>query len=259
MPISGHQHRVMPNIRWGRMLLLLIILSTILGAATTFSICCSLVLTRYVATDEWSYYRLVVSPTRTIYDVAFRWAGTIEEIWWSDSNLPRDPGKHLFSGFMGTPDVSWSVLTDPSAASVLLAKAKVKSQSGALGGIREVASGWPMPTMKCSFADGTAAMLVGDRFRCIDGIGFTDWTKDGLSVAPRGIPLVPIWPGFIISTTGWSTAWFSLFALFYSRRAWRDLRTYWKYDRRSRCSKCSYPRIGIPQAPCCPECGQQWQ
>jgi len=63
------------------------------------------------------------------------------------------------------------------------------------------------------------------------------------------LPLLPLWPGFVIDTLFYAAIWFGVFFGFVSAR--RFIRV-----RRGRCRRCGYDLRGeLEQG--CPECG--WQ
>jgi hypothetical protein len=111
----------------------------------------------------------------------------------------------------------------------------------------EDARGWPMLALQCehlTMGPDAVPHDVRDGIKlepALLGSGPYAW------LAPRAIPLRPIWSGFLVNTLFYAAILAVLFLA--PERTRRTLRR-----RRGRCITCNYDRRGIPDGPC-PECG----
>ena len=109
------------------------------------------------------------------------------------------------------------------------------------------ARGWPMLAMSCAYSyDGVSsrahnAILTPLPPRARGDLGAIPW--------PVGLPVRPIWPGFLFNSLFWGAAWLALLTIPLS--ICRSLRR-----RRGQCPKCAYDLRATPAGNPCPECGQ---
>lgn len=120
--------------------------------------------------------------------------------------------------------------------------------------ISEVRAGWPLRCL-AGFNNAEVTIKSGDiwlnMFRTgsggyIDAIELPPFIGAAFGAAWRGLPLRPIWPGFIINTIFYALLLWLLFAIPFAVR--RMLRR-----RRGVCERCAYP-VGV--SPVCTECGE---
>ena len=103
----------------------------------------------------------------------------------------------------------------------------------------EIANGWPALAVH-------GGMTATDFIRVTDSFGAIVFERK-LWFQSRVIPLVPLWPGFLIDTLFYAALWLGLIVGFGAAR--RTLR-----KRRGRCPMCAYDLRGNLDAGC-PECG----
>lgn len=116
-------------------------------------------------------------------------------------------------------------------------------------------SGWPQPALCASSgtpATGWFPFAVTPRWEhgvnahaMLRPASIPAGVATGIS---RPLPLMPLWPGFVVNTAIFSLVPFTLFGV-PKRVRW------YKRSKRGQCLACGYPRNGLPPEAPCPECG----
>jgi hypothetical protein len=132
----------------------------------------------------------------------------------------------------------------------------VGSKLGMMGGkqnrsIERVATGWPLVSMEWA---GTMDQRRRYQSHAMPGVvdvmaGLAPPVRvaDLYQGADRRLPLVPLWPGFVVDAMGWGLlGWISVLVV----RGWRRRRR----RRRGLCEVCAYPVAGCER---CSECGHE--
>lgn len=130
------------------------------------------------------------------------------------------------------------------------------STLGALGGrqnrsIERAATGWPLVSMEWA---GTMdrrrryhSYAMSGAFDVMAGLPPPVRVADLYLGADRRLPLVPLWPGFVINASVWGLAgWICVVMMGALRRRRRR--------RRGLCEACAYPVVGCAR---CSECGRE--
>jgi hypothetical protein len=160
---------------------------------------------------------------------------------------PRTPTEVIPAQFRPHMIVSWPVGdgTDPflqSFSNAAVANEAFKSV---------LVSGWPMHALWCRpIRVNTGAAYLEPAIG--DGLSFRVPTYGPPTAPPYRliiIPLRPAWTGFLIDTTLFAAAWFSLLILPWQTR--KHLRR-----RAGRCKHCAYDLTATPSEKPCPECGK---
>ncbi|MCA9280075.1 MAG: hypothetical protein H6815_12495 [Phycisphaeraceae bacterium] len=121
----------------------------------------------------------------------------------------------------------------------------------AMGQPRVVQAGWPTPAMKCEMHSAIFQTEPYIRYQTTGGIELPSVpTKQPMVEAPtpRAVPLIPVFPGFLINTLLYAMIWLGTTLRF---GAWRSHRRI----KRGKCAQCGYLREGLDAALPCPECG----
>ena len=105
-------------------------------------------------------------------------------------------------------------------------------------------TGFPFGALTCAVHWETQVRNADIIYTVEGGVQFS---RDA-NFNPRALPLIPVWPGFILDVLAWGAAW--LLASWLARSAGALVR-----DRRGRCPQCGYLRTGLPADSACPECG----
>lgn len=166
---------------------------------------------------------------------------------WSWEDTPK-PMSRVLTGFVvgsGTPSLG-EVSEPPPWTRFSQARSETDPAS-----ISYLASGWPVECFRStSIPEAMTAGSVRFRWEIFGGIPVGPRESFAISLPPRNIPVVPLWPGLLLSTLAWSVA---AFVIVYSyQHAVRAVRS---YSRRKQglCSGCSYP---LRDLTLCPECGE---
>lgn len=109
-----------------------------------------------------------------------------------------------------------------------------------------ISSGWPLRAMAGSAEDVSQSQKRRgtEEWRSRFAIQVAGPSK----IVPKLLPLMPLWPGFVVNT------------LFYTGmvvligRGWGAARRS-RLRRRGLCTGCGYPRTGLAPGAACPECG----
>jgi hypothetical protein len=115
--------------------------------------------------------------------------------------------------------------------------------------VKEIASGWPLPTLHCTIVPdpllSNAPVFGGIRLPPV-----IYYDPSAKTYGHRALPCVPIWPGFAINTAFYAAILWLLFAAPFALRRRFVIRG---RVRRGQCPACAYP---VGSSTVCTECGK---
>jgi hypothetical protein len=175
-----------------------------------------------------------------------QWPG-VEVLSWRYDQYVCGPAWHS-TPLLQDPELpSWSSLRDERARRAAETRMPLAIPSA------DWLAGWPLPALRGRVAPELFTTVQQTQFR--DGMLRLPNPKlkipigDGPPLTGHFIPLIPLWPGFLIDTLFYSAAWWSTLAALSALR--RTMRR-----RRNHCPHCNYDLHATPRDKPCPECGQ---